>query len=110
MLVLCFFFDANVLIKLVYTKFINFVYVFTVYTVIKLRNIYISVYTIKICYNFGVHYYIRKKLATFAQKYLVTKYGTEGKGEESRGSPPHARGQKAKVLPLQGRSRPYPRA
>lgn len=34
----------------------------------KLRNSYISVYTIKICYNFGVHYlYVKKK------GYLCTK-------------------------------------
>ena len=48
--------DAKVSIILVYTKFINVVYVFSMYTDIILRSICFSVYIIKLCYIFGVHY------------------------------------------------------
>ena len=48
----------------------------------------------------------RKRLPLH-KKYLIIKYGTEGKREEPRGQTTHITDER--VL-LQGRGRPYPRA
>ena len=50
---------------------------------------------------------INQAVLRLFKKYLIIKYGTEGKREEPRGQTTHITDER--VL-LQGRGRPYPRA